>query len=397
MRRRWLILAAGCLIQTILGGIYAWSTFVPYLMKTHDLTAGQCGFIFGVTILTFTVSMIAAGRLLTRKGPRLTASVAACLFMSGYLLASVSGDSFPVLLLGVGVIAGAGIGFGYVCPLSVGMKWFPHKKGLVTGVVVAGFGGGAVLLATVAEYLLIEGMDVLVFFRWFGVCSGAVLFLAASVLADPPSSGTGTQAFQAAAGAFTWPFFLIATGMFAGTFAGLLIIGNLAPMVIKAGLTEGQAAVSISVFAVGNAAGRIAWGHAFDGIGHKTMPLSLGGFALTAGLLLTPLPVWGLFLCVGLLGFGFGANFVVYASAISRHFGASAFPRLYPWCFLAYGVAGLIGPGVGGYLADVTASYTVPLYICVALVAAAASLLIINGHAFKRSAASLSGIRADTP
>lgn len=384
MKRRWLILMAGCLIQTILGGIYAWSTFVPYLMKTHDLSAGQCGFVFGVTILTFTLSMIVAGRVLTSKGPRLTAGIAAFLFMSGYLLASLSGNSFLLLLLSLGVIVGAGIGFGYVCPLSVGMKWFPHKKGLVTGVVVAGFGGGAILLASVAEYLLLGGMDVLVFFRWFGICSGAILFIAAFALADPPSPEASVQESAAKGGAFTGTFWLISLGMFAGTFAGLLIIGNLSPMVMNAGLTEGQAAVSISIFAIGNAVGRIVWGHAFDRIDYKTIPLSLGSFAITAGLLLMSMPGWGLFLCVGLLGFGFGANFVVYASAISRHFGAPSFPQLYPLCFLAYGVAGLIGPGLGGYLADATDSYKIPLYICVALVSFAAVLSLKKRAIFER-------------
>lgn len=384
MKRRWLILIAGCLIQTVLGGIYAWSTFVPYLIKSHNLNAGQCGLIFGVAILSFTIWMVVAGRLLAAKGPRLTAGMSALLFMSGYLLASLSGNSFPLLILSLGVIAGAGIGFGYVCPLSVGMKWFPNKKGLVTGVVVAGFGGGAILLASVAEYLLAGGMDVLVFFRWFGIVAGVILFLAASILADPPATPSGTQTAHASGGSFTAPFWLITLGMFTGTFAGLLIIGNLTPMVMKAGLTEKLAAVSVSIFALGNALGRITWGHLFDRIDYKTIPLSLCGFALTAILLLVPMPGWLILTSVGLLGFGFGANFVIYASAISRHFGAASFPRLYPWCFLAYGVAGLIGPGLGGYLADATKSYHIPLYICIALVAIAGIVIFKSSHAFQR-------------
>ncbi|MBD3394104.1 MAG: MFS transporter, partial [Chitinivibrionales bacterium] len=130
---RWLVLVAGCLIQTVLGGIYAWSTFVPYLIKDYGLSTGQCGFIFGVTILTFASTMIFTGRVLIKKGPRFTALIAAGLFTSGYLFASMSGGSFALLLLSLGGIVGIGIGFGYVCPLSVGMKWFPDKKGLVTG------------------------------------------------------------------------------------------------------------------------------------------------------------------------------------------------------------------------------------------------------------------------
>ncbi len=381
MKNRWIALAAGCLIQTILGGIYAWSTFVPYLMKTHDLNAGQCGLIFGVTILTFTLSMILSGWVLTKIGARMTAGIAAVLFMSGYLLASFSGNSFFLLLLGLGGIAGMGIGFGYVCPLSVAMKWFPEKKGMVTGVAVAGFGAGAVLLSSIAERLLLGGMNVLLFFRWFGICSGAMLLFAAFLLVEPTASKTNTRSAHSFSIVFTWPFFVLAMGMFAGTFAGLLIIGHLTPLVMKAGLSEREAAISVSIFAVGNAIGRIIWGKACDHLGHKTIPLSLFSFALTTGLLLIPLPKAALIFTMGLLGFGFGANFVVYASSISRHFGAISFPRLYPLCFLAYGLAGFIAPGVGGYLADKTNSYDIPLSISIAMVAFAGvlSYIKING------------------
>ncbi len=384
MNNRWLVLAAGCLIQTVLGGIYAWSTFVPYLMTDHGLSTGQCGFIFGLTILVFTLTMILSGWVLTHKGPRLTAGIAAVLFMAGYILASVSGGSFGWLLLGLGVVAGAGIGFGYVCPLSVCMKWFPKKKGLVTGVAVAGFGGGAILLSSIAELLLTQGMDVLIFFRWFGLCAGLLLGGAASLLKDPPRTEAGAERAGSIHPVSSRSFALVSMGMFAGTFAGLLIIGNLSPLVMKAGLTEGQATVSVSVFAVGNALGRIAWGQVFDRLKYRSIPLSLTSFALTAGLLLIPLPMWLLFFAVALLGFGFGANFVVYASAVSCHFGTAAFPRLYPICFLAYGLAGLIGPGVGGSLADITGTYAPSLAVCIVLVLVAGLFSLVNLPVFKR-------------
>lgn len=374
-------------MQTVLGGIYAWSTFVPYLMKDHGLSSGQCGFIFGLSILVFTLTMTFSGWVLTRKGPRITVGIAAALFTAGYILASVSGGAFAWLLLGLGVLAGAGIGFGYVCPLSVGMKWFPNKKGLVTGVAVAGFGGGAILLSSIAELLLTRGVDVLAFFRWFGLCAGLLLCGAASLLRNPPEPETRAAREGTMSAVFSRPFALVFMGMFAGTFAGLLIIGNLSPLAMKAGLTEGQATVSVSVFAVGNALGRIAWGQIFDRLGYRSIPLSLISFAMTAGLLLMPLPMWLLFLSVALLGFGFGANFVVYATAVSRHFGAAAFPRLYPMCFLAYGVAGISGPGIGGSLADGTGSYAPSLVVCLALVMAAGLFSLVKLPVFEGDAA----------
>jgi MFS transporter, OFA family, oxalate/formate antiporter len=381
MKKRWIALTAGCLIQTILGGIYAWSTFVPYLMETYDLNEGQCGFVFGVNILTFTISMIFAGWVLTKIGARLTAGIAAILFMSGYLLAASFGSSYTMLLFSIGIIVGAGIGFGYVCPLSVAMRWFPKKKGMVTGVAVAGFGGGAILLSSIAEHLLLGGMDVLIFFRWFGIFSGTILLVSAFLLIEPPSSKTDIKT-HSLSGVFTWPFYILTIGMFAGTFAGLLIIGNLTPLIIKAGLTEEQAAFCVSIFAAGNASGRILWGKAFDLLGYKTIPISLLSFAISISLLMIPFPNVALFLFTGLLGFCFGANFVIYASSISKLFGTTSFNQLYPICFLSYGLAGLIGPGIGGYIANITNSYNIPLYLSITMVSSAGILTLIKRNVF---------------
>ena len=368
MKNRWVVLAAGILIQTVLGGIYAWSTFVPYLNKSYGLDKGQCGFIFGLVIAIFSLAMILAGRVLAKKGPRFTAAIGSVLFMAGYFLASVSKGSYPLLLLSLGVGAGAGIGFGYVCPLSVGMKWFPEKKGLVTGVAVAGFGGGAILLSSIAGHFLQNGMDVLEFFRWFGLFSGALLLAASMLLRDPEeASGTVKVTNRDYSAVFTMPFIVLTIGMFAGTFGGLLIIGNLSPLVISAGLSKQDAILAISLFAIGNAIGRVSWGYAFDYLGFRSIPLSLAAFAVTALLLLFPQPSWIVLTIVTFIGFGFGANFVLYASMITRHFGIEAFPNLYPICFLSYGLAGIIGPGIGGRLADYNKSYDTALIISIAI------------------------------
>jgi OFA family oxalate/formate antiporter-like MFS transporter len=264
----------------------------------------------------------------------------------------------------------------------VGVKWFPDKKGLVTGAAVAGFGGGAVLLSSIAEHFLHQGVDVMIFFRWYGIVSGTILLTSALFLANPPSEAYAGQE-QKKASVLSLPFAVITLGMFSGTFAGLLIIGNLTPIVLNAGLMENQAVFSISIFAIGNAIGRISWGHISDSIGFKTIPLSLICFAVFCVLLLLPLSSGLLLTTVGLLGFGFGANFVIYASTISHFFGVEAFPKLYPLCFLGYGIAGIIGPGLGGFIADATGSYNTALYISIALVSAVGILAAAMKRVFK--------------
>mgnify|MGYP000297784119 CR=1 FL=1 len=165
--------------------------------------------------------------------------------------------------------------------------------------------------------------------------------------------------------------------MFSGTFAGLLTVANLKPITSAMGLDETLATLSISVFAVGNVVGRIVWGQIHDRVGSvTTIVLSLGFLCGTLALLLVKGPAWAVLATTVAVGVGFGACFVVYASAIVHFFGIDMFPRLYPICFVGYGVAGLVGPAVGGWIADTTASYDVALVISVAVVLTA--LLVIR-------------------
>lgn len=257
---RWLILTACVLIQTIFGGIYAWSSFTDYLIKDYGLTKGKSAFIFGLTIAVFTVAMTFSNKIIAKHGPRATTAIAAVLFMLGYMVASFSGGSFIILTIGIGVITGIGIGLGYVCPLSVGMKWFPNKKGLVTGVAVGGFGGGAIILSAIAGNYL-KGMDVLVFFRWLSIVTGLILIPASMLLMEPTYSETTKKNDSVNMSVVFSPvFMLLIFCIFAGTFSGLLVIGNLVQIVKTVGLTPAQAITTISIFSLGNVAGRITWG-----------------------------------------------------------------------------------------------------------------------------------------
>ncbi len=149
--RKYAVLAASVVMQMALGGVYAWSTFVPALRDGHALSGAQAGLIFGTTIAAFTVTMLLAGRWLERVGPRRLAMAGGAFYGAGYLIAGHSSGEWPSLWLGIGLVSGIGIALGYVCPLTTCVLWFTERKGLVRGWAVAGFGGGASGMSKVAE------------------------------------------------------------------------------------------------------------------------------------------------------------------------------------------------------------------------------------------------------
>lgn len=365
------MLVASVVIQVCLGGIYAWSTFVPDLVETVGLTVTQTQVIFGLLFGVFTLSMVFTGRRVERWGPRVIAGLGGLLFGVGYLIASRPDGSFPLMLLGVSVLAGIGTGAGYVCALTTSMKWFPDRKGLVTGIAMAGFGGGAILLSALAEYLLSNGVNVLTVFEWIGLAYGAVILIAAMVLRFPTAAPmTQLRTAPPLKRLARDPFFLmLVLGMFCGTFAGMLIIGNLTPMALSIGIPALPAAAAVSVFAIGNATGRITWGWIADRTSEWAIPVKLAALAVPL-VLLAGVTATAPFIAVSFaIGFGFGACFVIYAAQVAARYGLSAVAGIYPLVFLAYGAAGIIGPPLGGWLYDQTLSYRPAIVLTVGVVA----------------------------
>lgn len=375
---RYLVLAAALLIQVCLGGVYAWSVFVPWLMADHGLTTTQTQAVFGTTIAVFTVVMVYSGRIVERRGPRVLTAVAGALFAAGYTVAALSGASFPGLIVGIGVLAGAGIGAGYVCPLTVSMKWFPDHRGLITGITVAGFAAGAVVLSVGAQRLWSAGLSAPQILLAVGLVYGAIIVLSGLLLAVPPAKAE-RGARIAVRPILRQPlFWSLVIGMFSGTFAGLLIIGNLKPLALSEGISAPAATAAISAFAFGNAAGRILWGWLYDRVGQPVIPVSLLVLGATVAALVLARNDVAFILCAAAVGFGFGACFVVYAAHVAAQWGAAAVGAVYPLVFLAYGLSGIAGPLTGGWLFDTTSSYVPAIAVAAILTTASAGVVALR-------------------
>ncbi len=370
--KKYLILIFSVLIQLCLGGIYAWSSFVPALQKTYGLSATQTQVIFGLTILLNTTVMIYAGRLLVRRGPRFTALIAGLFFGAGYLTAAFSGGNFWLILVGISGLSGIGIGLGYITPLVTCMKWFPENEGLVTGFSVAGFGAGAIFLSWIIEYLYSINFSTLNIFELAGYSYGTLIIISALVLEYPPGAGTDSDKNIRFKILFSNPLlWLLAFSLFSAATGGLVVIGNLKPMALFEGYTDWLGALAISIFAAGNSSGRIIWGWIADRVGWRAIPGSLFSISLSVfGLFLFSFTTYLFLFFSFFAGFSFAACFVVYVTYLADRYGSEKVGSVYPPVFLAFGLAGSAGPAASGYLLEMTGNYSTGL-----ILAASVSLL----------------------
>ncbi len=371
-RNRWLVVAGALIIQICLGAIYSWSVFVNPLKESFSYTTTQTQLIFSLALATFALVMIFAGKLQDKKGPRIVATLGGIVLGAGYLLASFTGGSFPMLALAVGIIGGAGIGLSYVCPIAACVKWFPDKRGMVTGLAVAGFGAGAWIFAKVASSF-IDAYGLTATFMYLGVIFMVSIVVGAQLLRNPPAGWmpSGWKPSESVSNSssmegFEWrdmirlkQFWMLWIMFVFGAAAGLLVIGILKPYGMHGGLSAAAAANAVGVLALFNGAGRIVWGAASDKIGRKNAMTLM--FLLQGGMMLALINMGSsemtLSIAAAWVGFNFGGNLALFPSTTADFFGTKNVGINYGLMFTAYGVAGIAGPILAGSVFDMTGSY----------------------------------------
>ncbi|MFH0981621.1 MAG: OFA family MFS transporter [Planctomycetota bacterium] len=415
---RWLVVVGAVLIQLCLGAIYAWSVFTPKITMPIDqggqygFTATQAAWVFSVGLATFAVVMVLAGRMLPKVGPRMLAVMGGIVLGAGYVLGGFLGKSFAMQILCIGLLGGAGIGLGYVVPIKVGIGWFPDKKGMVSGLAVAGFGFGATIwvklagdwfggLLNTTNVFGLPGVQSV--FVIYGVAF-AVLVLVGSIWMvnppagyrpggwEPPAPSATTKATGAvdltSAEMLRTPQYFMLLFMFIGSaLAGLMVIycirlfgidalqaSGAAENAEKAGVVAGTA---MAWYAILNGLGRIAWGTVSDKIGRKLALFLMCLFQGVIMLFFYRMGATALGFIVGacIIGFNFGGNFALFPVATADFFGNKNVGSNYGWVFLAYGVAGIAGPQVAGYFKDAAKGGDVTAWVTPFVVAGVACLL----------------------
>ena len=375
---RLLAVSVCTVLQLCFGTVYAWSFFQTLLVRQSGWTFTETAWAFSVAIFSLGVSAAWAGQVLPRVGPRKLALVGSTLFCGGYLIAgfALQMDSVPLFCLGYGVVGGIGIGMGYVTPVATVAKWFPDKKGLATGIVVMGFGVGALLLSKgIAPLLVVQAAgDLPVVFFGLGAIFAVILFPASLLMSNPPPSdaapasagGSRTAPEEPeSVGAYlkTGQFALLWTVFFFNIAAGISIVSfqsellqevwGLANPTLEPIVLAEYGATLIAVSSVFNGVGRLFWGLLSDRIGRVAVfRILLSTQMIVFGVLMTETNPWVFSVLVCYVLLCFGGGFATMPPFILDMFGARRMSAVYGAVLTAWAAAGIAGPMYVGYLKD---------------------------------------------
>src|SRR3984893_1170556 len=390
---RWYIAFAGVLLQIALGGVYAWSVFRVPLANQFSWSISQVTLTFTISIFVLGIAAFFGGLWLNRKGPRVVAVTGGALYGLGVFLASLSANNLWWLYLSYGVIGGIGLGFAYIVPVAVLVKWFPDRRGLITGIAVGGFGAGALITAPVATRL-IQTVGVLHTFAYLGVAFLIVTVVSGAFMQNPPEgwqpegwSPTATQAAQRAKRDYTlpealasWQWWALWFLLFLNTSAGISVISQEAPLFQElARVSAVVAAAMVGVVSLGNALGRVFWAWASDVITRKAtffvmflVQSLLFWFlpGITSASILTVV-AFIILLC-------YGGGFGTMPAFTADYFGAKNVGPIYGLMLTAWGFASAFGPLLIAYMRQVNGTYHGALHIIagVMLISAVVPVLV---------------------
>ena len=389
---RWGIAVAGVLLQIALGAVYAWSVFRVPLAKQFGWSISEVTLTFTISIFVLGVAAFFGGLWLNRKGPRIVALTGGFLYGAGVFLASFSDHKLWWLYLTYGVIGGIGVGFSYIVPVAVLVKWFPDRRGLITGIAVGGFGAGALITAPVATRL-IQSVGVLSTFAYLGVAYLLVTVVSGYFMRNPPEgwkpegwAPTGTQATQRSSRDYTlgdalrtWQWWALWLLLFLNTSAGISIISQESPLFQELGRVSAVAAASmVGVASIGNALGRVFWAWASDSI---TRRATFAIMFLAQVVLFWALPSINSPSRLTIIAFVvlmcYGGGFGTMPAFVADYFGSKNVGPIYGLMLTAWGFASAFGPLLIAYMRQASGTYNGALHVIAGVMAVSVVLPLI--------------------
>ncbi len=380
LRNRWTIAGAAVVMQICLGAAYGWSVFVKPLIAKEHWSLTQVSLNFTLAILFLGVGTIIGGLWQDRVGPRRVATVAGVIYGIGYIVAGIAAraGSLYGMYLGYGVISGIGMGMGYITPVATLVKWFPDRRGLMTGVAVAGYGAGALIFSPIAAHL-IQTSGVPMTFWVFGVAYLILVVLAAQFYCNPPegwlpagwkptsavSKAATTANFTVSQAMRTWQFWLLLLMLFLNVSAGIMIISQASPMAQQmVSMTPIAAAGMVGLISIFNGAGRVFWAWVSDLIGRAPVYFLL--YAIQAVVLfflpsVSNITVFSIMFAI--IGLCYGGGFGTMPSFTADFFGPKYMGGIYGWILLAWGLGAVPSPILIARVRQSTGNYTQAIHV----------------------------------
>ena len=385
---RWWRVIGGLLMNIALGTLYAWSVFVAPLEKEFGWKRADTSMVFTIAVVVFALTFIVAGRLQDKFGPFWVSLTGGVLVSLGFFLCSFT-HSLTYLFICFGVIGGLGNGFGYSTPIPVMAKWFPDKRGLAVGLAVGGYGAGSAIFGPLANLKLIPAYGVHTTFTILGGIFLVMTVIGAFLLKNPPAgykpagwtpapatakASATTQEFTPSEVLKTPAFYFMWIAYALGASAGLMVISQLVPFAKSMGIPSAAlVTMTLVVSATGNASGRILSGWMSDALGR----LNVLRLMIAASMISMPLlyragnNVTFLYVMVFIVYWCYGTQLSVNGSATADFWGTKNAGINYGMLFTAWGVAGIIGPRIGGVLYDKYHNYQMAFYTAGVLAAVA--------------------------
>ena len=377
---RWTMVVAALVMQICLGVLYAYSVVRGPLTKELGYTVKQTGYPLMASFLFFAVGMIIAGRWQDKAGPRKVGIVGGVLLAIGAAVAGAMYKDLTWLIIGYGVLGGLGVGFAYVTPIATCIKWFPDKRGTITGLAVFGFGAGTLVFGPLLSNLIKSSGIATMFYTvsvimLVFVCGAAAMFKVPPAGYkpagwNPPAPAPGAQIVKTnylpseivKTGSF-WTLWVI---YFIGAAAGLMIIGQAVPIGVQvAKLTPAVAAGGLGVMALLNGLGRLVWGSISDKLGRTKTIIACFVMYILAFVFVLPnsdtFILWLVGVCA--VGFAYGGYLALMPSLTADYFGTKSLGANYGFLFSAWGIAGVGGPFMIDFIKTQTGAFTNAMYI----------------------------------
>jgi OFA family oxalate/formate antiporter-like MFS transporter len=394
INKGWLVTIAGTGALLALGVLYAWSVFKANIPAEWGWADAQKTLPYSVACVFFSIMTLVGARMLSKFSPRIVISLGGLLAGSGVIISSLSTSPW-IFTIAFGVLLGSGIGFVYSSASPSALKWFPASKtGLISGIVVAGFGMGSAWVAPLARTLIASyGLQSTMLYLGIGMLVVVIAF--AQFVRFPPTGfvPAASASKKAAVKSLdftpkevlkTWQFYAIWVAFALGAGAGLMVIGNLASIIKDQIGLPALSAIAVSALALGNGGGRVLYGILSDKIGRKNVLLISFVFQAVLIFVLSLISKESalannatLIVLVVLIGANYGANLAVFPAITKDYFGLKNFALNYGFVYLSWGLGGFMLSQLAGIIKDATGTFNLAYLLSAGLLVVAAVLMVV--------------------